>query len=195
MPERHTRRTVGVQGRSPWRAPFQLNICALMAYAFFTIPIAAPEGPTAELNAFLRSHRILKVDRQWVDQGTSSLWSLCVEYLDGSGNSARADGQAGMRGKIDYKQVLPAEDFALFAKLRDARKEIAQAEAVPVYTIFTNEQLAQMVSSRATTRAALAKIEGIGAARIEKYGDRMLAILQTGVNVSAEPHEKDGKPI
>ena len=27
--------------------------------------------------------------------------------------------------------------------MRDVRKEIAQAEGVPVYTIFTNEQLAQ----------------------------------------------------
>jgi hypothetical protein len=40
---------------------------------------------------------------------------------------------------------------------------------VPVYTIFTNEQLAQMVQSRATTKAALEKIAGVGDARIEKY--------------------------
>jgi HRDC domain-containing protein len=33
--------------------------------------------------------------------------------------------------------------------------EIAQADAVPVYMVFTNEQLAQMVQARATTKTAL----------------------------------------
>ena len=46
---------------------------------------------------------------------------------------------------MDYKEILKSEDFAVFARLRDLRKEIAQAEAVPVYTVFTNEQLAQLV--------------------------------------------------
>ena len=66
----------------------------------------------------------------------------------------------------------------MFAKLRELRKEIAQAEAVPVYTIFTNEQLAQMVQSKVTTKTALEGIAGIGDARIEKYGTRILAFLQ-----------------
>jgi hypothetical protein len=53
---------------------------------------------------------------------------------------------------------------------------MAQAEGVPVYTIFTNEQLAQRVQSRATTKAALEKIAGVGDVRIEKYGGRMLVV-------------------
>ena len=63
-------------------------------------------------------------------------------------------------------------------KLRDVRKSIAQADAVPVYTIFTNEQLARMVQSRATTRAALEEIAGVGDARIEKYGAKVLELLK-----------------
>ena len=72
------------------------------------------------------------------------------------------------------------------------RKEIAQAEGVPVYTIFTNEQLAQMVQSRATTKAALEKIAGVGDARIEKYGARMLEVL---AQAWKDAHEADGKPV
>ena len=86
--------------------------------------------------------------------------------------------KGGGRGKVDYREVLSPEDFAVFARLRQARKEIAQAEAVPVYTVFTNEQLAQMVQSRATTRAALEKVAGVGDARIGKYGERVLEILR-----------------
>jgi superfamily II DNA helicase RecQ len=63
--------------------------------------------------------------------------------------------------------------------VRSAFKQIAQAEAVPV---FTNEQLAQMVQTRATTRAALEKMAGVGDARIEKYGPRVLEFLQSQYN-------------
>src|SRR5262249_18188096 len=46
------------------------------------------------------------------------------------------------------------------------------------YTVFTNEQLAQMVQARATSKAALEQVAGVGDARIEKYGERVLAILR-----------------
>jgi superfamily II DNA helicase RecQ len=100
-----------------------------------------------------------------------------VEYLDGHATPNESGKLAATRGKVDYKEILSPSDFAVFAKLRDARKEIAQSEAAPVYTIFTNDQLAQMIIARATTRAALAKIEGVGESRLAKYGERILAIL------------------
>ena len=59
-----------------------------------------------------------------------------------------------------------------------------------MYTIFTNEQLAQMVQTRTTTKAGLEKIAGIGDARSEKYGGRMLELL---ARAWKGPHEADGK--
>lgn len=166
-----------------------------MAFRFFTIPITADDGPTGALNAFLRSHRIIKIDRQWVDDGTSSLWALCVEYLDGANTADSVERSGVVRAKIDYKEVLSESEFALFAKFRDIRKAIAQAQAVPVYTIFTNEQLAQMVSSKATTRAALAKIDGLGESRLDKYGQKMLDILSKAWKEEPAANEASGKPI
>ena len=116
-----------------------------------------------QLNAFLRSHKILSVDRRWVEQGASSFWSFCIDYLEGApagGSGYRGSRGPGGRAKIDYRETLSQVDFAVFARLRDLRKEIAQAEGVPAYTIFANEQLAQMVQGRATTKAALEKITG-----------------------------------
>jgi HRDC domain len=46
--------------------------------------------------------------------------------------------------------------------LRSLRKELAQTEAVPVYTLFTNEQLAQMVQRRYQSKSDLGQIEGVG---------------------------------
>jgi superfamily II DNA helicase RecQ len=164
-----------------------------MAYQIFTIPIHDAAGATAEMNAFLRSHRVLSVARRWVEQGSNSFWCFCVDYLESTGGQGSGTGRPrSAQGKIDYKEVLNPDDFAVFARLRELRKEIAQAEAVPVYTIFNNEQLAQMVQTRATTKAALEKIAGVGDARLEKYGERMLAVLSEAWK---DKHEAGGKPV
>jgi superfamily II DNA helicase RecQ len=147
-------------------------------FRFFRIAMHDGQGTAEELNAFLRSHRVLQVDRRFVDQGDNSFWAFCIDYQDSKSSGGPAAGpQPAGRGKVDYRALLPPADFAVFARLRDLRKQIATEEAVPVYTIFTNEQLAKMVQTRATSKAALAQIDGVGEARIEKYGPRMLELL------------------
>jgi len=150
-----------------------------MSYKFFTIPIRDAGEAEAELNGFLRGHKVLAVDRRWVDQGPASFWCFCVDYLESGPDGSGPGRGPGSRAKVDYKETLKPEDFAVFAKLRDLRKEIAQTEAVPVYTIFTNEQLAQMVLQKTVDKAGLEKIAGVGDARVEKYGPRVLAFLHT----------------
>ena len=93
-------------------------------------------------------------------------------------SSSSAAGGTWKRDRTDYREVLNAEDFAVFAKLREIRKAIAQAEGVPVYTIFTNEQLAQIVQARATTKSALEQVVGVGDGRVGKYGERILEWLR-----------------
>ncbi len=151
-----------------------------MAYRFFVVPIRDEGSAAADLNGFLRSHRVLAVDRRWVEAGSESFWSFCVDYLEhGGGKSGPSAARNGAgRVKVDYREVLSPEDFLVFARLRQVRKEIAQADAVPVYTVFTNEQLAQMVRARADSKSALEKIAGVGDARIEKYGERVLEVLR-----------------
>jgi hypothetical protein len=148
-----------------------------MAYRIFVVSARDEGAATAELNGFLRSHRVLGVDRRWVNHDGESYWSFCVDYLEsGSGGSVAAakPGSGAGRARVDYREILSPEDFAVFARLRQVRKDLAQSESIPVYTVFNNEQLAQMVQGRATTKAALEKIAGVGEARIEKYGARML---------------------
>ncbi len=76
---------------------------------------------------------------------------------------------------------MSAAEFALFAKLRNLRKTLAEGEGVPVYAVFTNEQLAAMVTRRASTTAAIAAVPGVGEARLKKYGDALLSVLQQDV--------------
>jgi superfamily II DNA helicase RecQ len=74
--------------------------------------------------------------------------------------------------------VLSEADFAVFAKLRELRKSIAEAEGVPPYAVFTNEHLASMVRGKLKTLDALGRIEGVGPGRVDRYGARFLALLE-----------------
>jgi superfamily II DNA helicase RecQ len=164
-----------------------------MAYKFITVPVHDPRAGEEELNAFLRSHRVLAVERKWIESGPNSCWVFCVDYLESSGGepSGNRTGlvMTGGRARIDYREVLKPEDFAVFVRLRQWRQELAKTEAVPVYTIFTNEQLAKMAQLRASTRADLESIAGVGDARIEKYGARVLEVLKGAANQRASNGE------
>jgi hypothetical protein len=147
-----------------------------MAFVVRTVPIQDSGRAQGAFNALLRSHKLLSVDRRWVEQGASSFGSLCIDYLEGAPAEGGGRGPGGT-GKIDDREPLSPAAFAAFARQRDVRKERAQAEGVPVSTIVTDAQLAPLVQSRATTKAALEKIAGVGDARIE---NRRLAAPAAG---------------
>ena len=65
--------------------------------------------------------------------------------------------------------MLKPEEFEVFSRLREWRKTAADKEGVPVYVVFTNEQLAEMVQKRMSTKAALQEIEGVGEARVQAF--------------------------
>lgn len=145
-----------------------------MQYRFYRIGLE-DEAAEVELNRFLRSVRILQVQKEFVPLGTQSFWSLCVEYIESSAVRAKNAGP-----KVDYKEVLSPEDFELFAKLRELRKELAAEEAIPVYAVCTNEQLAEMAKQRPKDLAGIRQIDGLGDAKVQKYGERFLAFLNVG---------------
>jgi len=163
-----------------------------MAFKFSIIPVRDDGSAEAELNAFLRSPRVLAVERRWVDRGRDSFWSVCVDYLDGP---HEIPVERTKRGK-DYKELLNPDDFTVSAKLSELRKEIGQSEAVPVYTIFTNEHLAQMVQNQVRTKSDLQKITGIGEARVEKYGPQFLQLLNSEPQKDEQAaDEANGEPF
>ncbi len=147
-----------------------------MQFRVFTIPaIGATETEAEELNAFLRTHKVLNVERQLVSDGQLSCWTFCVSYVRTS--ISESQGGTPRKPRIDYKEALSEQDFAVFAKLRTLRKSLSEAEGVPAYALFTNEQLAEMVRQRIQTKKGLAQIKGVGEARIEKYGDAFLTAM------------------
>ncbi len=161
---------------------FFLSELERMKLRFFSIPVRHGKEAEDELNAFLGSHRIVAVDRRFVDCGLDSYWAVSVEISEGQVSLGRSFGAPGRADrKVDYREVLEPADFERFVKLRTLRKEVADREAVPVYAVFTNQQLADMVRTRVTTKEGLEAIEGVGSARVLKFGSGFLEVLQ-GMN-------------
>jgi DNA helicase II / ATP-dependent DNA helicase PcrA len=75
----------------------------------------------------------------------------------------------------------PAEpDDPLYAVLKKWRLEQAKAEERPAYVIFHNSTLAEIVRRAPRSRQELAEVPGIGPAKLERYGDEVLAVLAAG---------------
>lgn len=160
-----------------------------MKFEFFSIPALSPGEGQQELNSFCSINRIASIEKQFVANGEQSYWAICVSYLDKE-KKITAPGKS----KVDYREVLEEPDFAVFSKLRSLRKTLAEQEGVPVYALFTNEQLADMVRGRVTTLSGLAAIENVGKSRLDKYGTQFLEILHkefTGNESSGQTREKN----
>lgn len=137
-------------------------------FSTFFVPITDDGKAQDELNAFLSSKRILTVEKAFAGNG----WSFCAEWLEGGKPQSGRN-----KPKVDYREVLNSEQFELFSRLRDKRKELAQRDGVQVYTIMTNEQLAEVVKQSIKDVSELSRIDGVGAARVEKYGEAILSVL------------------
>jgi len=68
-------------------------------------------------------------------------------------------------------------DEALFQRLRELRKEIADREDVPAYVVFSDATLRDMVIRRPTTDPGLLDVHGVGPVKLERYGAAFLTAL------------------
>jgi superfamily II DNA helicase RecQ len=160
-----------------------------MRLHFVSIPVQHSEPAERELDHFLATHRILGIERQLIADGPRSVWALCITYVEASSNGGVDPEAGGKKGRVDYRELLSDEDFVVFARLRDLRKNLAERGGVPPYAIFTNEQLAEMARRRTRSNADLGRIDGIGPSRIDKYGKLFLDLLASATTPEAGPAE------
>ncbi|MFA9380183.1 MAG: DNA helicase RecQ [Acetanaerobacterium sp.] len=75
------------------------------------------------------------------------------------------------------KQTEHVADAELFEKLRELRALLANKASVPAYVVFTDSALRDMCAKQPTTRQAFLEVSGVGAAKLEKYGDRFTSLI------------------
>ena len=66
----------------------------------------------------------------------------------------------------------------LFEALRELRRELAAEAQLPPYVIFHDATLREMAALRPSSRAELGAINGVGARKLEAYGDAFLAVIR-----------------
>ncbi|GHV19541.1 hypothetical protein FACS189494_01410 [Spirochaetia bacterium] len=130
----------------------------------------SPFGETSvcdELNKFLKSNRIVNVEKRLIEGERGTGWLFLVEY--GNDNSGR-NAVSNTTPRTDYREILNEQEYALFDRLRTLRKELAEKQGIPVYAIFTNDHLAGMVKKHPVSLKDIAALPGVGESRVKQYG-------------------------
>src|SRR5690606_40163810 len=81
--------------------------------------------------------------------------------------------------------TLPDVDRPLFEALREKRMALAKEQGVPPYVIFHDRTLLEMAARRPATLDALGRISGVGAAKLERYGEAFLSVISVAARQDA----------
>ena len=77
--------------------------------------------------------------------------------------------------------------------LREWRRSTAQRDKVPAYVVLSDAHLEGIALGAPASLADLARCKGIGPAKLEKYGDEILAVLESAGRLSP-PHPAGTPP-
>ncbi len=66
----------------------------------------------------------------------------------------------------------------LFGQLRTHRQQLAQQEGIPPFVVFSDRTLREMALYFPDTPEQMSGISGIGAAKLEKYGDTFMTLIE-----------------
>ena len=65
----------------------------------------------------------------------------------------------------------------MFERLREWRAGTAREQNVPAYVIFHDATLRQIATEKPSTLSGLSGINGVGEAKLAKYGQQILDVL------------------
>ena len=96
-------------------------------------------------------------------------------WLSWSGRPSRFLRELGVQARpvADRKEWTPDGE-----RLRAWRLERARADNVPPYVVFHDSVLQAIAAARPASLGELAQISGIGPAKLERYGDEVLAVVE-----------------
>jgi ATP-dependent DNA helicase RecQ len=101
----------------------------------------------------------------------------------------RTSVKKGGKRKLQFQQ--DSEARGLWEALRAKRKQLAAEQGVPAFVIFHDATLMEMVEKSPGTLAELSDISGIGATKLEKYGDDFLTVLNEYTLISGRQPLQD----
>jgi DNA helicase-2/ATP-dependent DNA helicase PcrA len=127
-----------------------------------------PVGKARSAAAIAEERRLLYVGitraRRWL-------------FITWTKKASRFLDELGVAGGSALRRAGTEELPAAFGALRSWRLERAKADEVPAYVVFHNSTLAEIAERQPQTLAELARVPGVGPAKLERYGSDVLAAL------------------
>ncbi|MGE6689379.1 DNA helicase RecQ [Stutzerimonas stutzeri] len=84
-------------------------------------------------------------------------------------------------------QLVRSEERETWEALRTLRRKLAEEHSVPPYVIFPDATLLEMLRSQPASLSDMATISGVGARKLERYGQAFLEVLQGNVAAAKSP--------
>jgi ATP-dependent DNA helicase RecQ len=131
-------------------------------------------------------HGLVKVDHERFN--TLRLTETSREVLRGERRlslrrqTAKPVSRRGERRAVDKARITATPDSAnaiVFEALRGWRRDMAKEHGVPAYTIFHDSTLLELAERLPNSLDDLRDISGIGATKLERYGQALLEVMQS----------------
>ena len=141
------------------------------------------------MQEFISDKEVIEYTEHFFIHDKTPYLTVLLSYRD-----IAPDEKRRLNRRNDPRDELDEKEKETFDALRNWRAARAKQDGMPPYMIANNKQLAKMVKLKAATKADLGKVNGIGEAKIEKYGEDILRIIAEQQNPeSADKTEKDEK--
>lgn len=127
------------------------------------------------LNEFLDSVAIKRTATQLVS-GQTNFWSILVFYDD---QKAEKSERQSDKVSVTSDSELTADEAIIYGVLKQWRSDKASELSIPSFMVCHNTELMTVAKIKPQTLAELIKIKGFGEHKIAKFGDDILALLNS----------------
>ena len=102
----------------------------------------------------------------------------------------REDTVAGAQDRPAVRALVAEEHAPLLSALKAKRRALAETARVPAYVIFTDRTLIEMAETRPADMDAMARIAGVGANKLERYGALFLEVITGAAPQDRHPQRR-----
>ena len=128
-----------------------------------------------ELNAFMETVAVRKTSVELIND-TSTYWSILVFYED---KTSLTEKKSSNKLAVNSFDELTVEEKHIYNLLKQWREDKANQMNVLNFVIAHNVDLLAIAKYKPETLEELAKIRGFGPYKIAKYGDDIIALLNS----------------
>ena len=130
------------------------------------------------LNAFLPTVVVEKTVPQIINSGQTYYWSILVFYKDISTLETHLSSATEKQPPFD-PSILTREERNRYEALRTWRAEEAAKDNFPNYIVASNAQLGAIAKLNPSTKEEVSNLKGFGEKKAAKYGDEIIAVLNS----------------